>query len=139
LGVASARRRAGTRESAAIPFPFSLLKEVRPLDWRLAVTVGLFVVLVCLWSQFELRAAEEQATPQEPDDTVRATGARPHFSPADGESTQQARQYFVALTCRAQRTAQVRLRAPSVARLVLTHLLRTFSRPLVRNAGRAGG
>ena len=45
-----------------------------------------------------------------------------HFSPPDGRSTRYDRQDFVALACRAQRTVQVRLRAPSGARLVLTAL-----------------
>ena len=35
-----------------------------------------------------------------------------HFSPPDGRSTRYERQDFVALACRAQRTVQVRLRAP---------------------------
>ena len=39
-----------------------------------------------------------------------------HFSPPDGRSTRYERQDFVALACRAQRTVQVRLRAPSGSR-----------------------
>ena len=42
---------------------------------------------------------------------------------------------FVALACRAQRTVQVRLRAPSGSRLVLTVLSPTSPRRVVRNAG----
>ena len=64
-------------------------------------------------------------------------GAAPslHFSPPDGRSTPYDRQDFVALACRAQRTFQVRLRAPSGARLVLTALSPTSPRHVVRNAG----
>ena len=58
-----------------------------------------------------------------------------HFSPPDGLSTRYDRQDFVALACRAQRTVQVRLRAPSGARLVLTALSPTSPRHVVRNAG----
>ena len=66
-----------------------------------------------------------------------------HFSPPDGRSTRHDRQGFVALACRAQRTVQVRLRAPSGSRLfpppglrlVLTALSRTSSRRALRNAG----
>ena len=66
-----------------------------------------------------------------------------HFSPPDGRSTPYDRQDFVALACRAQRTVQVRLRAPSGSRLfpppglrlVLTALSRTSPRHVVRNAG----
>ena len=55
-----------------------------------------------------------------------------HFSPPDGRSTRYDRQDFVALACRAQRTVQVRLRAPSGARLVLTALSPTSPRHVVR-------
>ncbi len=71
----------------------------------------------------------------------RAVGlrARPlanlHFSPPDGESTRWPRHYFVALGRECSTDCQVRLRAPTVARLVLTHLSRTFARHVVRNAG----
>ena len=58
-----------------------------------------------------------------------------HFSPPDGRSTRYERQDFVALACRAQRTVQVRLRAPSGSRLVLTALSPTSPRRVVRNAG----
>ena len=58
-----------------------------------------------------------------------------HFSPLDGRSTRYDRQDFVALACRAQRTVQVRLRAPSGSRLALTALSRTSPRRVVRNAG----
>ena len=61
-----------------------------------------------------------------------------HVSPPDGRSTRYDRQDFVALACRAQRTVQVRLRAPSGSRLVLTALSRTLSRHVVRNAGQKG-
>ena len=60
-----------------------------------------------------------------------------HFSPPDGRSTRYDRQDFVALACRAQRTVQVRLRAPSGSRLVLTALTPTSPRHVVRNAGLA--
>ena len=59
---------------------------------------------------------------------------RLHFSPPDGRSTRYDRQDFVALACRAQRT-EVRLRAPSGSRLVLTALSPTSPRHVVRNAG----
>ena len=52
-----------------------------------------------------------------------------HFSPPDGRSTRYDRQDFVALACRAQRTVQVRLRAPSGSRLVLTAPLTRFASP----------
>ena len=58
-----------------------------------------------------------------------------HFSPPDGRSTRYERQDFVALACRAQRTVQVRLRAPSGSRLVLTALSPTSPRHVARNAG----
>ena len=58
-----------------------------------------------------------------------------HFSPPDGRSTRYDRQDFVALACRAQRTVQVRLRAPSGSRLVLTALSPTSPRHVVRHAG----
>ena len=58
-----------------------------------------------------------------------------HFSPPDGRSTRYDCQDFVALACRARRTVQVRLRAPSGSRLVLTALSRTSPRHVVRNAG----
>ena len=58
-----------------------------------------------------------------------------HFSPPDGRSTRYDRQDFVAFACRAQRTVQVRLRAPSGSRLVLAALSRTSPRHVVRNAG----
>ena len=58
-----------------------------------------------------------------------------HFSPPDGRSTRYEHQGFVALACRAQRTVQVRLRAPSGSRLVLAPLSRTSPRRVVRNAG----
>ena len=41
------------------------------------------------------------------------------FSPPNGRSTPYDRQDFVTLACRAQRTVQVRLRAPSGSRLFL--------------------
>ena len=59
-----------------------------------------------------------------------------HFSPPDGRSRRYDRQDFVALACRAQRTVQVRLRAPSGSRLVLTALSRTSPRHVVRKAGK---
>ncbi len=62
-------------------------------------------------------------------------GPNLHFSPHEGRSTRYDRQDFVALACRAQRTVQVRLRAPSSSRLVLTALSRTPPRHVVRNAG----
>ena len=70
-------------------------------------------------------------------------GTSLHFSPPDGRSTRYDRQDFVALACRAQRTVQVRLRAPSGSRLfpppglrlVLTALSRTSPRRVVRHAG----
>ena len=62
-------------------------------------------------------------------------GASLHFSRPNGRSTRYDRQDFVALACRAQRTVQVRLRAPSGARLVLTALSLTSPRHVVRNAG----
>ena len=62
-----------------------------------------------------------------------------HFSPPDGRSTRYDRQDFVALACRAQRTDQVRLRAPSGSRLVLTALSPTSPRRVVRNAGSSPG
>ncbi len=40
---------------------------------------------------------------------------------------------YVALDRECSTDRQVRLRAPSVARLVLTHLSRTFARHVVRN------
>ena len=52
-----------------------------------------------------------------------------HFSPPDGRSTRYDRQDFVALACRARRTVQVRLRAPSGSRLVLTALSTHFASP----------
>ena len=58
-----------------------------------------------------------------------------HFSPPDGRSTRYEHQDFVALACRAQRTVQVRLRAPSGSRLVLTALSCTSPRHVVRKAG----
>ena len=66
-----------------------------------------------------------------------------HFSPPDGRSTRYEHQDFVALACRAQRTVQVRLRAPSGSRLfpppglrlVLPALSRTSPRHVVRKAG----
>ena len=58
-----------------------------------------------------------------------------HFSPPNGRSTRYEHQDFVAIACRAQRTVQVRLRAPSGSRLVLTALSRTSLRHVVRNAG----
>ncbi len=58
-----------------------------------------------------------------------------HVSPPDGRSTRYDRQDFVALACRAQRTVQVRLRAPSGARLVLTALSPTSPRRVGRHAG----
>ena len=60
---------------------------------------------------------------------------QPAFSPPGGRSTPYDRQDFVALACRAQRTVQVRLRAPSGSRLVLAVLSRTSPRHVVRNAG----
>ncbi len=75
-----------------------------------------------------------------------ATGRRGdtslHVSPPDGRSTRYDRQDFVALACRAQRTVQVRLRAPSGSRLfpppglrlVLTALSPTSPRLVVRHA-----
>ena len=65
------------------------------------------------------------------------TASSPHFSPPDGRSMRYDRQDFVALACRAQRTVQVRLRAPSGARLALTALSPTSPRRVVRNAGYA--
>ena len=76
-----------------------------------------------------------------------------HFSPPDGRSTRYERQDFVALACRAQRTVQVLLRAPSGSRLfpppgsrlVLTALSRYFASPrgekcrLARSKSHAGG
>ena len=76
-----------------------------------------------------------------------ATGRRGdtslHVSPPDGRSTRYDRPDFVALACRAQRTVQVRLRAPSGSRLfpppglrlVLTALSPTSPRRVMRNAG----
>ena len=69
------------------------------------------------------------------------------FPPPDGLSTRYERQDFVALACRARRTVQVRLRAPSGSRLfpppglrlVLTALSRTSPRRVVRHAGQAAG
>ena len=58
-----------------------------------------------------------------------------HFSPPDGRSTRYEHQDFVALACRAQRTVQVRLRAPSGSRLALKALSPTSPRLVVRNAG----
>ena len=58
-----------------------------------------------------------------------------HFSPPDGRSTRYDRHDFVALACRARRTVQVRLRAPSGSRLVLAALSPTSSRHVVRHAG----
>ncbi len=63
------------------------------------------------------------------------TAASLHFSPPDGRSTRYDRQDFVALACRARCTVQVRLRAPSGSRLVLTALSPTSPRHVVRNAG----
>ena len=60
-----------------------------------------------------------------------------HFSPPDGRSTRYDRQDFVVLACRAQRTVQVRLRAPRGSRLALTVLSPTSPRHVVRNAGQA--
>ena len=82
----------------------------------------------------------ESSTPKSFRDSRPATYAsKPepslHFSPPNGRSTRYERQDFVALACRAQRTVQVRLRAPSGARLVLTALSRTSPRRVVRNAG----
>ena len=57
------------------------------------------------------------------------TGPNLHFSPPDGRSTRYDRQDFVALACRDRRTVQVRLRAPSSSRLVLTALSH-FASPL---------
>ena len=60
------------------------------------------------------------------------------FSPPDGRSTRYDRHDFIALACRAQRTVQVRLRAPFSSaglRLVLTALSPTSPRHVVRNAG----
>ena len=45
------------------------------------------------------------------------------------------RHYFVALDRECSADCRVRLRAPIVARLVLTHRSRTFARHVVRNAG----
>ena len=58
-----------------------------------------------------------------------------HFSLPDGRSTRYDRQDFVAFACRARRTVQVRLRAPSGSRLFLTVLSPTSPRHVVRNAG----
>ena len=77
-------------------------------------------------------------------DSERPTaGSSLPFSPPDGRSTRYDCQDFVALACRARRTVQVRLRAPSGSRLfsppglrlVLTALSRTSPRHVVRNAG----
>ena len=64
-----------------------------------------------------------------------AGGPNLYVSPPDGRSTRYDRHDFVALACRAQRTVQVRLRAPSGARLVLTALSPTSPCHVVRNAG----
>ena len=63
------------------------------------------------------------------------SGTSLHFSPPDGRSTRYERQDFVALAWRAQRTVQVRLRAPRGARLVLTALSPTSPRHVMRNTG----
>ena len=68
----------------------------------------------------------------------------PHFSPADGRSTREARHYVVALAHRARRRVQVRPHysrngALSGARLVLTGLSRTSASPPGEKSGLVPG
>ena len=112
-------------------WPPSELSELGRSAWRKARKKAVIRVSCLVFRENPL--AELGVAPEEMSD---GQGNRNlHFSPPDGRSTRYDRQDFVALACRAQRTVQVRLRAPSGSRLALTALSPTSLRRVVRNTG----
>ena len=114
---------------------YPLVAELRHASWNSEEALSVLRENEIGFANIDYAARFAAACQQQETEPRSRCCVSPHFSSADGQSTRQARHYFVALARRAHRTVQVRLRAPSGARLVLTGLSCTLPRHPMRNAG----